>query len=76
MMRLLLACLRGRVDTKRKGDLFDRVGLDPGKMARTFSKSNRQKVAVSSTLISDVEFLLVDSRLVASTRRWCSSFPA
>src|SRR5699024_11598422 len=34
--------------------------LDPSKKARTYSKGNRQKVALISALISDVELLLLD----------------
>jgi ABC-2 type transport system ATP-binding protein len=56
----LLARLRGRMDKKRKDDLCERFDLDPSKKARTYSKGNRQKVALISALISDVELLLLD----------------
>lgn len=56
----LLARLRGRMDAQRKADLCERFGLDPSKKARTYSKGNRQKVALISALISNVELLLLD----------------
>jgi len=56
----LLARLRGRLDKQRKDELCERFDLDPSKKARTYSKGNRQKVALISALISDVELLLLD----------------
>ena len=56
----LLARLRGGLDKARKDDLCQRFDLDPSKKARTYSKGNRQKVALISALISDVELLLLD----------------
>jgi ABC-2 type transport system ATP-binding protein len=56
----LLGRLRGGVDTKRRDDLLDRFDLDPRKKARTYSKGNRQKVALVAALASDVELLLLD----------------
>jgi ABC-2 type transport system ATP-binding protein len=56
----LLARLRGRVDARRKADLLDRFELDPTKKARTYSKGNRQKVALVAALASDVELLILD----------------
>src|SRR5215207_2776018 len=43
-------------------DLLGRMrgGLDPRKKARTYSKGNRQKVALVAALASDVELLLLD----------------
>jgi ABC-2 type transport system ATP-binding protein len=40
--------------------LLDRFELDPRKKARTYSKGNRQKVALIAALASDVELLLLD----------------
>ncbi|MCV7373047.1 ABC transporter ATP-binding protein, partial [Mycolicibacterium arabiense] len=41
-----LARLRGKeVDTRRRDELIERFELDPHKVARTYSKGNRQKVA-------------------------------
>ena len=56
----LLARLRGRLDRGRRDDLCERFDLDPTKKARTYSKGNRQKVALISALASDVELLLLD----------------
>src|SRR5215467_8062673 len=56
----LLGRLRGGVDEKRRADLLDRFDLDPRKKARTYSKGNRQKVALVAALASDVELLLLD----------------
>lgn len=56
----LFARLRGGVDERRRDELIERFGLDPGKKGRTYSKGNRQKVALISALASDVELLLLD----------------
>jgi ABC-2 type transport system ATP-binding protein len=56
----LLARLRGGLDTKRRNDLIDRFDLDPTKKGRTYSKGNRQKVALVAALASDTELLLLD----------------
>ena len=56
----LLGRLRGGVDARRKADLLDRFDLDPTKKGRTYSKGNRQKVALVAALASDVELLLLD----------------
>src|SRR5918999_1966177 len=56
----LLGRLRGGLDPKRRTELLERFDLDPGKKARTYSKGNRQKVAVVAALASDVELLLLD----------------
>jgi len=56
----LLARLRGGVDTRRKAELLERFELDPTKKARTYSKGNRQKVALVAALASDVELLVLD----------------
>ena len=36
----------GTVDTGRRDELIERFELDPHKKARTYSKGNRQKVAI------------------------------
>lgn len=56
----LLARLRGGVDPAKRADLIERLDLDPTKKARTYSKGNRQKVAVVAALASDAELLLLD----------------
>ncbi len=56
----LLARLRGGVDTARRDDLVERLALDPRKKSRTYSKGNRQKVALIAALSSQAELLLLD----------------
>ncbi|MGV8964809.1 MAG: ABC transporter ATP-binding protein [Cellulomonas sp.] len=56
----LLGRLRGGVNPKRRADLLERFDLDPTKKCRTYSKGNRQKVALVAALASDVELLLLD----------------
>jgi ABC-2 type transport system ATP-binding protein len=56
----LLGRLRGGLDPHRRAELLDRFDLDPRKKARTYSKGNRQKVALVAALASDVELLLLD----------------
>ena len=56
----LLSRLRGGIDEKRRQDLLERFDLDPTKKARSYSKGNRQKVALVAALASDAELLLLD----------------
>jgi ABC-2 type transport system ATP-binding protein len=56
----LLGRMRGGLDPRRRADLLDRFDLDPRKKCRTYSKGNRQKVALVAALASDVELLLLD----------------
>ncbi len=56
----LLARLRGGMDKKRREGLLERFDLDPTKKTRSYSKGNRQKVALVAALASDVELLLLD----------------
>ncbi|QQQ78970.1 ABC transporter ATP-binding protein [Saccharothrix sp. 6-C] len=56
----LLGRLRGGLDEKRRADLLERFELDPRKKGRTYSKGNRQKVALVAALASDVELLILD----------------
>jgi ABC-2 type transport system ATP-binding protein len=56
----LFARLRGHLDRRRRDELCERLDLDPTKKSRTYSKGNRQKVALISALASDVELLLLD----------------
>ncbi|HET7415971.1 MAG TPA: ABC transporter ATP-binding protein, partial [Arthrobacter sp.] len=54
------ASLRGGVDRTRKEELLARFDLDPTKKTRSYSKGNRQKVALIAALASDVELLILD----------------
>jgi ABC-2 type transport system ATP-binding protein len=56
----LMARLRGGLDQRRREELLERFDLDPTKKARTYSKGNRQKVALIAGLASDAELLLLD----------------
>jgi ABC-2 type transport system ATP-binding protein len=56
----LLGRLRGGLDPQRKAELLERFQLDPRKKGRTYSKGNRQKVALVAALASDVELLVLD----------------
>ncbi|MGP4016590.1 ABC transporter ATP-binding protein [Saccharopolyspora sp. 5N708] len=56
----LLGRLRGGLDRRRRDDLLARFDLDPRKKGRTYSKGNRQKVALVAALASDVELLVLD----------------
>ena len=56
----LLGRLRGGLDPARRAELIERFELDPTKKGRTYSKGNRQKVALVAALASDAELLLLD----------------
>ena len=48
------------MNKQRRADLLERFELDPRKKGRTYSKGNRQKVALVAALSSDVELLILD----------------
>jgi ABC-2 type transport system ATP-binding protein len=57
----LLLRLRGvTVDKHRRAEMLHRFELDPTKHSRTYSKGNRQKVALVAAFCSDVELLVLD----------------
>ncbi|WP_280418791.1 ABC transporter ATP-binding protein [Nocardia carnea] len=56
----VFARLRGAVNTTRREELIERFDLDPTKKARTYSKGNRQKVALIAALASDADLFLLD----------------
>jgi ABC-2 type transport system ATP-binding protein len=56
----LLGRLRGGLDDKRRDELVARFELDPTKKGRSYSKGNRQKVALVAALAADVELLVLD----------------
>jgi ABC-2 type transport system ATP-binding protein len=56
----LLGRLQGGLDPARRAELLERFDLDPRKKARTYSKGNRQKVALIAALASDAELLVLD----------------
>jgi ABC-2 type transport system ATP-binding protein len=57
-----LARLRGKdaVDTRRRDQLIERFELDPHKKARTYSKGNRQKVAIVAAFSTNAELYILD----------------
>ncbi|GIH98424.1 ABC transporter ATP-binding protein [Planobispora takensis] len=56
----LLGDLRGGLDGARRAELLERFRLDPAKRCRTYSKGNRQKVALVAAFASDVELFILD----------------
>ncbi len=56
----LLGRLRGGVDAGKRDKLLDAFELDPTKKGRSYSKGNRQKVALVAALASDVPLLVLD----------------
>jgi ABC-2 type transport system ATP-binding protein len=56
----MLGSLRGGLDPKRRQDLVDRFELDLTKKASTYSKGNRQKVALIAALATDAELFIFD----------------
>ncbi|MBV2365469.1 ABC transporter ATP-binding protein [Streptomonospora nanhaiensis] len=56
----LLGRVRGGLDPARRDELLDRFDLDPRKKGGTYSKGNRQKVALVAAFASDAELLILD----------------
>ncbi|MGW5179381.1 ABC transporter ATP-binding protein [Streptomyces sp. NPDC004082] len=52
--------LRGGLDPARRAELIERFELDPTRKGRTYSKGNRQKVALVAAFASDVDLLILD----------------
>ena len=55
-----LAGLRGSRDVDREAELIERFELDPTKRVRTYSKGNRQKVALVAALAAPTRLLVLD----------------
>ena len=55
-----LAGLRGSRDADREAELIERFDLDPTKWVRTYSKGNRQKVALVAALAAPTRLLVLD----------------
>jgi len=56
-----LARIRGgQLDTRRRDQLIERFELDPHKKARTYSKGNRQKVALIAAFSTDADLYILD----------------
>lgn len=56
----LIARLRGGLDPARRARYVELFELDPTRRCRTYSKGNRQKVALVAALASDVPLYLLD----------------
>jgi ABC-2 type transport system ATP-binding protein len=56
----ILCRLSGPLDGDRKKAMLERFDLDPTKKTRTYSKGNRQKVALVAALASRAQLLLLD----------------
>lgn len=56
----ILGELRGGLDEARRTDLIAKFELDESKKFRTYSKGNRQKVALVAALASDVPLYILD----------------
>jgi ABC-2 type transport system ATP-binding protein len=56
----MIASLRGDLDIERRDALVDQFQLDVTKKCRTYSKGNRQKVALIAALASRAELLILD----------------
>lgn len=52
--------LGGQKHSTRTDELMQRFGLDAGKKARTYSKGNRQKVALIAAFSADADFYIFD----------------
>ncbi|RKS78801.1 ABC-2 type transport system ATP-binding protein [Actinomadura pelletieri DSM 43383] len=55
-----LGRLSGRVDVPFRDELIERLRFDPGKRARSYSKGNRQKLALIAALMTRPDVLLLD----------------
>jgi polyether ionophore transport system ATP-binding protein len=56
----LLGNVAGRVDAAFRAELLERFDLDPSPRMRSFSKGNRQKIALVAAFMSRPEVLLLD----------------
>ncbi|GIO27343.1 ABC transporter ATP-binding protein [Ornithinibacillus bavariensis] len=56
----LFVKLRGGNNTNRREELIKRFDLDPSKKCRTYSKGNRQKVALVAAFSSDADLYILD----------------
>ena len=52
--------LRGGDNKRKREELLERFALDPSKKCRTYSKGNRQKVALVAAFASDPELFIFD----------------
>ncbi|MGA8943068.1 MAG: ABC transporter ATP-binding protein [Thermoactinomyces sp.] len=56
----VLLKMRGGINKKRRNELIERFRLDPAKKCRTYSKGNRQKVALIAAFAHDADLYILD----------------
>ncbi len=56
----LFVSLRGKSNTTKREKLLKMFDLDPSKKCRTYSKGNRQKVALVAAFASDADLFILD----------------
>lgn len=56
----LFLSMRGNGNTARRDELIQRFDLDPTKKCRTYSKGNRQKIALIAAFASDADLYVLD----------------
>ena len=56
----LLGNIAGDVDTRFRAELVERLQLDPSKRVRSYSKGNRQKIALVAAFMTRPDVLLLD----------------
>lgn len=56
----LLASVHGSVDEGYRSELIERFALDPSRRVRTYSKGNRQKLALIAALMTRADLLILD----------------
>jgi ABC-2 type transport system ATP-binding protein len=60
----LLGNLSGNVDTTLRAELIERLDVDPSRRARSYSKGNRQKIALVAAFMTRPDILLLDEPTV------------
>lgn len=56
----LFLVMRGNGNEKRRDELIQRFKLDPSKKCRTYSKGNRQKIALIAAFASEADLYILD----------------
>jgi ABC-2 type transport system ATP-binding protein len=56
----LLGAVAGGEDTAYRGELIERFNFDPRKKGRSYSKGNRQKIAIIAALMTRAPLLVMD----------------
>lgn len=72
----LFGSLRGGLDRRRRDALLERFKLDPTRKCRTYSKGNRQNVALVAAFVSDVELYILERARPQSTRAFWGNRPS